>query len=238
MKKIVIALAAVSAMAMGCQPPASGNNKEILAKLEQIEKKIDKIKSAPGKAPVRKPPKPQTAAYNIPTGTSAFMGAKDAKVTVTMFSDFECPWCGRAHPLLKQVMDDKELKGKVKVVFKHFPLSFHKNAKPASYAAMAAQEQGNDKFWAMADKLYEGRKELTEANFEKWAKEAGLNVSKFKADMKNNKAKYDKVIAEDMKVGQTQAKVRGTPSLFVNGWSLKQRSVEGVKALAKSKKLL
>ena len=122
------------------------------------------------------------------------------------------------------------------MVFKHFPLSFHKDAKPASKAAMAAGEQG--KFWEMADKLLANQRDLKPDNFKKWAKEIGLNVGKFEKDLKANDAKYDAQIKNDMELGSKSAKVRGTPSIYVGGWQLQQRSVDGIKALLKDKKLL
>src|SRR5690606_16614226 len=70
-------------------------------------------------------------------------GPKDAKVTIVAFSDFECPFCARANPTLQQILDT--YKDDVRIVFRHLPLSFHRNAKPAAEAAMAAHEQG--KFW-------------------------------------------------------------------------------------------
>lgn len=98
------------------------------------------------------------------------------------------------------------------VVFKHFPLSFHKEAMPAAEAAMAAHEQG--KFWEYSDKIFANQKELTSENFEKWAGELGLDMEKFKASMASGKwkAKIQKDMAEGSKAG-----VRGTPSFYING---------------------
>ena len=103
--------------------------------------------------------------------------------------------------------------------------------------AMAAKEQGDEFFWKMSEKMLKAQRELTDENFSKWAQEIGLDVKKFEQDYKNNDAQYEQQIKDDMKTGTTVAKVRGTPSLFVNGWELRQRSVDGVKALIKDKKL-
>ena len=234
MKKIVIALT-VLAFSVACQPPA---NNEAVSKLEKriadLEKTVTGLKKRPAGKPQRPQPKPQTAAYKLPTGESAYKG--EGKVDITLFSDFQCPFCARVDPMLKQAVNDPELKGKVKLVFKHFPLSFHKDAKPASKAAMAAGEQG--KFWEMADKLLANQRDLKPDNFKKWAKEIGLNVGKFEKDLKANDAKYDAQIKNDMELGSKSAKVRGTPSIYVGGWQLQQRSVDGIKALLKDKKLL
>lgn len=98
------------------------------------------------------------------------------------------------------------------VVFKHFPLSFHKEAMPAAEASMAANEQG--KFWEFQDKVFENQKELTAENFEKWAGEIGLDVAKFKASIASGK--WKEKIQRDMAEGN-KAGVRGTPSLYING---------------------
>lgn len=224
----IFALVFVSlALIAGC---TSGGNTAQLTKMEARLAALEKAIKPAG-------PPPQTAAYKIPMGTSPYMGAKDAPVNVVVFSDAECPYCGRVHGLLKSIADDTALKGKVNVVYKHFPLSFHKNAKPAAKAALAAKEQGMEKFWEMKEKFYTDQRNLTAENFTKWAKEIGLDMKKFNADLKANDAKYEKEINADMEMGIKTAKVRGTPSIYVNGWVLNDRSVDGVKNLIKTKKM-
>src|SRR5690606_21454717 len=94
-------------------------------------------------------------------------------------------------PTIDEVM--KEYNGKVKLAYRNNPLPFHKNAKPAALAAMAAHRQG--KFWEMHDLLFKNQRELTQANFEKWAKQLKLDVAKFKKDMKD--PALEKQIEED-----------------------------------------
>ncbi len=236
MKKIAL-LIGVAMFAAGCPAPQQVDTKPLEEKIAKLEKDLEALKKAKPAAPGRQPKPPQTKAYNIPVGSSAVLGKSDAKVNVTIFTDYQCPFCSRVDPMLHEIVKDAELKDKVNVVFKHFPLSFHKDAKPASKAALAAKEQGNDFFWKMSEKLYANQRALKAENFTKWAKEIGLDVAKFSADLKANDAKYEKMIQDDMKLGQTEAKVRGTPSIFVGGWELRQRSVDGVKALIKDKKL-
>jgi protein-disulfide isomerase len=240
MKNVILSVSAIALLAVGCQPPPAGGSKELTERIEKLEKKVEALEKRPAAKPgKRQPPPPQTAAYKIPIDPAkdAIMGKKDAKVTVTIFSDFQCPFCARVDPMLHEVVKDPELKDKVNVVFKHFPLSFHKQARPASKAAMAAKEQGDEYFWKMSEKMLANQRALTDENFSKWAQEIGLDVKKFEQDFKNNDARYEEQITADMKTGTTVAKVRGTPSLFVNGWELRQRSVDGVKALIKEKKL-
>ncbi|HEY1099303.1 MAG TPA: thioredoxin domain-containing protein, partial [Myxococcota bacterium] len=179
LKKLLVPVALVGALA-ACQPPAGGSSKEIAERIEKLEKKVEALEKRPaGAAPAREAAPPQTAAYVIPAGNSPSMGAKDGKVELTIFSDYQCPFCSRVDPMLHEVAKDPELKDKVKVVFKQFPLSFHKDAKPAAKAALAARDLGGDaKFWAMNDKLYANQRALTPENFTVWAKEIGLDSGK------------------------------------------------------------
>ena len=141
---------------------------------------------------------------------SPFFGGKDAKVVIHEFSDFECPYCSRGKEIVGQI---KSAYGdKVKIVFRHFPLPMHSNAKPASLAAVCAQEQG--KFWEMHDLLFENQRELTAANFDKWATSLSLDMAKFKACQTNpaSEKALNKDKEEADKVG-----VNSTPTFFVNG---------------------
>lgn len=238
LKKLLVPVALVALV--GCQPPAGGSSKELVERIEKLEKKVEALEKRPAgaAAPAREAPPPQTAAYKIPTGTSPFMGNKDGKIELTIFSDYQCPFCSRVDPMLHEAAKDPELKDKIKITFKQFPLSFHKDAKPAAKAALAARDlNGNDGFWKMNEKLYANQRTLTAENFSVWAKEIGLDVKKFEKALVDNDAKYEEEIKNDSELGAKEAKVRGTPSLFVNGWELKQRSVDGVKQLIKEKSL-
>jgi protein-disulfide isomerase len=238
LKKLLVPVALVALV--GCQPPAGGSSKELVERIEKLEKKVEALEKRPAgaAAPAREAPPPQTAAYKIPTGTSPFMGNKDGKIELTIFSDYQCPFCSRVDPMLHEAAKDPELKDKIKITFKQFPLSFHKDAKPAAKAALASRDLGgNDAFWKMNEKLYANQRTLTAENFSVWAKEIGLDVKKFDKALVDNDAKYEEEIKNDSELGAKEAKVRGTPSLFVNGWELKQRSVDGVKQLIKEKSL-
>ena len=239
LKKLVITSAILGVLA-ACQPPGGGGSKELVERIEKLEKKVEALEkrgpAGPQKAP--EPPPPQTAAYNLVAGNSPVLGKKDAKITVMIWSDYQCPFCGRVEPMLRDVVNDPDLKDKVNVVYKQFPLSFHQNAKPASKAALAARDVGGDKgFWDVSKKMFENQRDLSPENYSKWAAESGLDVKKFEKAIKDNDAKYEAIIKEESELGSTAAKVRGTPSLFVNGWELRTRSVEGVKQLIKEKNL-
>jgi protein-disulfide isomerase len=137
-------------------------------------------------------------------------GPENAKVTIVEFSDFQCPFCSRGANAVTELK--KKYAGKIRVVFRQFPLSFHDKAHVAAEAAMFAHSKG--KFWEMHDKMFANQNALDRANLEKYAKEVGLNVDELK------KALDDKAFApkvdEDMKMG-TGIGVQGTPSLYMNG---------------------
>ncbi|HAN32339.1 MAG TPA: thioredoxin [Myxococcales bacterium] len=140
-----------------------------------------------------------------------YKGDKNAKVTIVEFSDFQCPYCSRVAVPVNEVA--KRFKGKVKVVFAHYPLNFHKQARPASWLAQHAFEKGGpDSFWKVHDKLFEKQRELSAETIAAVAKEFGYDMKKVEAQ----KAKYDGVIKKAMAMGN-QAGLRGTPTLYING---------------------
>ena len=174
-------------------------------------------------APKAGQPDPK-AVYKVPLkGNEPQKGPADALVTIVEISDFECPFCGRVEPTLKQV-EDKYGKD-VRVVWMNNPLPFHKNAKGAANAALEAHAQKGDKgFWAMHQKMFANQKALTTDNLAKWAKEQGLNVSKVKKAIADDK--YGKTIQEQQALASSLG-ARGTPAFFING-----RNLRGAQPLA------
>jgi protein-disulfide isomerase len=158
----------------------------------------------------------------IDTSQSPVRGAPMAQVSIVEFSDFECPHCGAAHPMLSRVLES--FHGKVNLVFKQFPLDSHKNAGPAARAAVAAQAQG--KFWELADLLFEHQRELSAEKITQLAKQAGLDLEKF--DAARDSAEVQQRVEQDKKEGVALG-VQGTPSLFINGRAYK----EGLQGLTK-----
>ncbi len=156
------------------------------------------------------PPAPiiDTQAY---PKTSPTKGPSNAAVTIIEFTDYECPWCKKSQENLKEI--DKTYKGKIKFVARNFPLSqIHPTAQPAAEASLCAQEQG--KFWPYRDKLFEMSPQLADADLERYAKDLGLSMSKFKSCMATHK--YKERVDGDLLDGQRLG-VRGTPAFFVNG---------------------
>src|SRR5262249_14182594 len=154
-------------------------------------------------------PDPNTV-YKAEVGNSPIRGAKNAKVTIVLWSDFQCPFCGRVEPTFKQVLD--AYPKDVRIVWKNEPLPFHPNAMPAAEAAMAANEQG--KFWEFHDKLFSDQQKLGTDAYDQYAKDLGLNMDKFHAAITSHK--FKKVIDEESAAG-TKLGARGTPTYFING---------------------
>ncbi len=146
----------------------------------------------------------------ISKGDVPAFGPSDAKVTIVEFSDFECPFCSRAAEAAHAIKE--KYSDKVRFVFRQFPLPFHPNAHVAAEASLAAHEQG--KFWEFHDKLFANQKALDRASLEKYAKEIGLDMAKFKQalDQKTYAAQVD----AELKLGEEVA-VDGTPTMFLNG---------------------
>jgi len=168
-------------------------------------------KAAPPPAPAAAPGEPDAnAVYRADLGAEPVRGSKDAPVTIVMWSDFQCPFCGRVEPTLTKVMDD--YKGKVRIAWRDLPLPFHQNAMPAATAARAAGEQG--KFWEMHDKLFANQANLDRPSLDKYAQELGLNMGKYKAAMDSDK--FKKEITADSEAG-AKIGARGTPAFFING---------------------
>jgi len=138
-------------------------------------------------------------------------GPKDAPVTLVKYGDYECPYCGEAHPVLKELQE--KLGEQVRFVFRHFPLdSAHPRARRAAQAAEAAAAQ--DRFWEMHDLLYEGHGELGEDDLMRSAAELGLDLQRFEEDLTSDH--HARRIEED-RLGGNRAGVTGTPTLFING---------------------
>ncbi len=137
-------------------------------------------------------------------------GSADAKVKIVEFSDFECPFCSRAADVVQQIKE--KYADKVQLVFRQYPLPMHPNARLAAEAALAADEQG--KFWPYHDRLFKNQRALDRPSLESYAKEVGLDVAKFKKSL--DEKKFAARVDSDMKLGE-QARVQGTPTLFING---------------------
>ncbi len=160
----------------------------------------------------------------LPVSTSAVKGAKNAPVTITLFDDFQCPYCARLLPTLDQVLT--AYPQQVQLVYKHFPLSMHKFANAAAVASIAARNQG--KFWPMHDQLFANYKKLNTTLIRELAESVGLDMPRFDQDIANPALQQE--VAADMQLGG-KAGVRGTPAVYINGIQLKDRSIKGFKKM-------
>ncbi len=139
-------------------------------------------------------------------------GAPDAAVTVIQFAEFQCPYCGSANETTKKVLADYQ--GKVRFVFRDFPLGFHENAIPAAVAANCANAQSTEKYWVFHDAFMKNQKALTEADFQKAAQDALVNTEKWELCRKDPAVEAE--IRKDQQDGAAVG-VSGTPAFFING---------------------
>lgn len=160
---------------------------------------------------------------DIDTVGSPMRGAADAPVSMVVFTDFQCPYCIKLVPLLDEIFEKNQ--GKVKIIFKNMPLQFHEMADPAARAALAANEQG--KFWEFHDKLFTAP-QLNPDAITSIARGLGLDMARFENDMKSPeiRQKLNKDMLDAQKAGVT-----GTPTVYINGRKLKQRSPQGFQEL-------
>ncbi len=167
----------------------------------------------PPKAPPAAAEPQDNVVYKAIIGDAPIKGPKESKVTIVMWSDYQCPFCSRVEPTIEQIM--KAYPKEVRVAFKQLPLPFHDKAHLAAEASLAAKEQG--KFWQMHDKLFSNQQALGRQDLEKYAQELGLNLHKFREalDTGKFKQKVDEELAEGNKIG-----ANGTPAFFINGKSL------------------
>ena len=168
--------------------------------------------NVPTNQPTQRPSIP-TGVVDVSADDDPVKGDPDAPVTIIEFSDFECPFCGRWYSSTLPQIEEQYIKtGKVKLVYRDFPLSFHAQAQIAAEAAECADDQ--DKFWEMHDKIFENQPLLSEASLKQWAIEIGLDTGEFESCLSSGKHKSE--IQNDLNEGQ-QYGVTGTPGFFVNG---------------------
>lgn len=153
---------------------------------------------------------PPVQRIQVAKGDSPSIGPNDAPVTIVEFSDYQCPFCGRARGTVSQILET--YKDKVQYVLRDFPLSFHRDAIPAHLAAHCAGEQG--KYWEYSKILFESQTALKPDKLKEYAKQTGLDMKKFDECFETNK--YGAVIQKNIEEA-SKAGVTGTPSFFING---------------------
>jgi protein-disulfide isomerase len=197
--------------------------KAILKELQEIKKLL------------ANPPAARPAADALPTGPinvtgEPFKGAASAKVALIEFSDYQCPFCGRYDKeTYPQLVKDYVDTGKIKYVWRDYPLDFHKNAEKAAEAARCAGEQG--RFWEMHDRLFANQQTIAATDLPKHAEALQLNLSMFQQCLDSGRFAAD--IQKDIS-DASSAGVSGTPTFFI-GIVQPNGSVKVVKKLVGAK---
>ena len=138
-------------------------------------------------------------------------GGPDAAVTLLEYGDYQCPYCGAAYPIVKQVQ--KEMGDELRFVFRNFPITTsHPHAEQAAEAAEAASAQ--DRFWPMHDLLYENQQRLGAEDLSAHANSLGLDVQRFERDLAEHV--HAARVREDFMSG-VRSGVSGTPTFYING---------------------
>ena len=177
----------------------TAKREEFLKSLRAQAKIVDNLKPPP------------VARVAVSTDGAPVRGAANAPVTIVEFSDFECPFCKRAHPTLTQLL--KDYAGKVKVAYRDFPLeSIHPQARRAAEAARCANDQA--KFWEYYDMLFTESPKLGPEDLKRYAAQVGIDAKKFEdcVSAGAHKAAVQKDLDEGNRLGIT-----GTPAFFING---------------------
>lgn len=211
----------------GC-PNSPAKLKQLAALAKQgktYEEMLAEVIGAGAKPPPARPPRPAedtTTVFRVPVDDSPVLGQASAPITIVEFSDYQCPFCSRGHATVEEVR--KQYGDKVRVVMKQNPLdNIHPQARGAAKAAMAAGLQG--KYWQLHDKMFENQRQgLDEGSLERYANEVGLNIARWKQDMKD--PKWEQVIARDQALA-TQLQASSTPQFFING-----RHISGAKDIS------
>jgi protein-disulfide isomerase len=167
--------------------------------------------------PGQQVPTPEPSRVSANTEGYPSKGSDDAPVVLIEYSDYECPFCGRHYTqTYQQIISQYVDTGKVKMVFKDFPLSFHPNAQKAAEAAHCVRDQSGDEgYFSMHDKLFDNQQNLNVDNFKKLAREVdGVDGGKFDSCL--DSGKFASLVQKGFAEGQ-QDGVRGTPGFLING---------------------
>lgn len=159
--------------------------------------------------------------YQIENGKSPIIGNPKAPVSVVAFLDFQCPYCARTYPTLKQLLE--KYPKDVNLIIKHYPLPMHRFAEHAAKAALAAEKQ--KKYEQLTEALFANFSSINEQTIQKYAQDANLDMKKFNKDIAD--PSIADIINADRQLGQ-KLRVRGVPTLFVNGAVAKGRSLDAL----------
>jgi len=157
--------------------------------------------------------KPVRPVFDVKTTNAMSEGSADAKVTFIEYSDFQCPFCGKAHSdVVKELK--KRYSGKVRFVMKHYPLPFHNFAKAAAEAALCANDQDKNKAWKMIDLMFENQAKLDNTGLKDSASKAGLKGDDLAKCLETHK--FLPLVEADIAEGNALG-IKSTPTFFING---------------------
>ncbi len=166
---------------------------------------------------------PQPPVYSISTDDQPTLGSATAPVTIIEFTDYQCPSCAAARPMIDKLLKDYE--GKVRLVVRDFPLEMHADAFKAAEAAEAAREQG--KYWEYVALLLRNQSQLGVAKLKEYASQLSLDRQKFDAAL--DSGKFTGHVQRDIRDG-LRLGVDATPTVFVNGQKVSEPTPEALKA--------
>jgi protein-disulfide isomerase len=195
----------------------SGDAIDVSLDEEQLQARVAEIEAEQARAAAERSAQLAAAVDGVPA-----RGNPDAPVTIIEFSDFQCPYCAKGANTVQRVMD--KYPDDVKFIFKHFPLGFHKWAKPAAIASNCAAAQSDDAFWLLHDKYFQEQRNLTVDNVlektRQYLAESGIDMAQWSTCAEDTESEAYKATAAavdaDTALGQ-QLGVSGTPGFFVNG---------------------
>lgn len=210
-RAIIIAAVLVSFSIIGGSFFVADALNQTTAQLELTTEAIGEIEIAAAPGRPSGPRRPDSnKEYDVEVGDAPIKGNAEAVVTIVEWSDFQCPFCNRVAPTLAQI--EKEYGDRVRIAFKHLPLSIHPQAPQAHAAAEAAHRQG--KFWEMHDRIFANQRDLSVATLEGYARDLGLDLDQYREDLADESLM--KRISEDSQQGADLG-VTGTPAFFING---------------------
>jgi len=213
-RAIIIASVLISFSIVGGSFFVANSLDRTTRQIEMATSALEELELAAAPAPSGRPSRPNRPdadrEYDVEIGDAPIKGSDEAVVTIVEWSDFQCPFCNRVTPTLAQI--EKEYGDKVRIAFKHMPLSIHPQAAQAHAAAEAAHRQG--KFWEMHDRIFANQRDLSEATLERYARELGLDMERFGRDLED--ASLKQRIESDVQQA-SELGVTGTPSFFING---------------------
>jgi protein-disulfide isomerase len=154
----------------------------------------------------------QVALLTVPVGErDHVLGPATAPVTLLEYGDYECPYCGMAHPIVKEIL--ARVGNQLRFAYRHFPLTtIHPHAQVAAESAEAAGAQG--KFWHMHDLLFAHQDALDPAHLVSYADMLGLDAERFQQELLGHI--WAERVREDFMIG-VRSGVNGTPTFFING---------------------